>query len=235
LESRHHCVSSAATIVTIVTKAWSTIELLIWGIKNATSAWEGVQWALNVAMDANPIGAVILAITALIFIIIEVVTHWKEVCTWVSNTWNMLKNNPIANFIADTNPLTAVLFNIAKNWGAITTAISTAWGWLTQWNGTKAQNKSVSVTTPKGGTATKKVDGSHAIGLKQVPFNGYIAELHKNEAVIPASQNPYNGKKTTVGGHVFNFNFNGCVGTEEFFNQAGESIANKITLALANM
>lgn len=39
------------------------------------------------------------------------------------------------------------------------------------------------------GNATKKlVNGSHASGLNNVPFDGYVAELHKGEMVIPARQ-----------------------------------------------
>lgn len=33
-----------------------------------------------------------------------------------------------------------------------------------------------------------KVDGSHADGLDRVPYDGYIAELHRDEAVLTASQ-----------------------------------------------
>lgn len=32
------------------------------------------------------------------------------------------------------------------------------------------------------------IDGSHAMGLNKVPFDGYIAELHKGEMVLPAAQ-----------------------------------------------
>ena len=228
-------IAASAGIVTAVTGAWETIQLMIWGIANATSAWEAIQWLLNVAMDANPIGVVILAIGALILIVVEVVTHWKEICTWVQNTWNMLKNNPIAQFIANTNPFTAVLFNIAKYWNNITGAISKAWSWLTQWNGTKAKSKAVSVSTSNSSkTIGAKVDGSHANGLKKVPYDGYIAKTHKGEAIIPASQNPYNGKNSGSGGHTFNISITGCVGTEEFFNQAGDHIVNKVKMALAN-
>ena len=35
------------------------------------------------------------------------------------------------------------------------------------------------------------VDGSHAEGLSYVPYDGYIAELHEGEAVIPKEENPY--------------------------------------------
>jgi tape measure domain-containing protein len=37
------------------------------------------------------------------------------------------------------------------------------------------------------------IDGSHAGGLASVPYDGYIAELHKGERVVPASQNTGGG------------------------------------------
>lgn len=37
------------------------------------------------------------------------------------------------------------------------------------------------------------VNGSHARGLNYVPYDGYVAELHKGERVQTASENPYNG------------------------------------------
>ena len=40
----------------------------------------------------------------------------------------------------------------------------------------------VPISTPASGTAN--VDGSHAGGLDEVPFDGYIARLHKGEAVL---------------------------------------------------
>ena len=42
-----------------------------------------------------------------------------------------------------------------------------------------------------GGAASKIggwISGSHADGLNSVPYDGYIAELHKGEMVIPARQ-----------------------------------------------
>lgn len=41
---------------------------------------------------------------------------------------------------------------------------------------------------PSGITGGAKVDGSHADGLDRVPYDGYIAELHRDEAVLTASQ-----------------------------------------------
>ena len=40
-----------------------------------------------------------------------------------------------------------------------------------------------------GGTYYEKVDGSNANGLDYVPFDGYISELHRGEAVLTAREN----------------------------------------------
>ena len=40
-----------------------------------------------------------------------------------------------------------------------------------------------------GGTYYEKVDGSNANGLDYVPFDGYISELHRGEAVLTAQEN----------------------------------------------
>lgn len=38
-----------------------------------------------------------------------------------------------------------------------------------------------------------RVQGTHALGIAAVPYDGYVARLHKDEAVIPAKDNPYRG------------------------------------------
>lgn len=48
------------------------------------------------------------------------------------------------------------------------------------------------------GTAKVAVHGSHASGLDYVPFDGYIAELHKGERVQTAKENPYNPQNRTI-------------------------------------
>ena len=39
---------------------------------------------------------------------------------------------------------------------------------------------------PDGSYGWRTVDGSHAAGLEEVPFDGYIAQLHKGEMILPA-------------------------------------------------
>lgn len=55
-------------------------------------------------------------------------------------------------------------------------------------------------------SAAKSVNGKHANGLDYVPFNGYVAELHKGERVLTAQENEeYNEGRRGQGGDTFNF------------------------------
>jgi hypothetical protein len=65
--------TKAYTIATTLATAWEMARAEGLGI--ATAA----QWALNVAMNANPIGAVIVAITALVAILAVLISQYKTV------------------------------------------------------------------------------------------------------------------------------------------------------------
>ena len=52
---------------------------MLWAIIGAIIAWKVAQIALNIAMAANPIGLIILAITGLILLIAELIKHWDAV------------------------------------------------------------------------------------------------------------------------------------------------------------
>lgn len=72
---------------------------------------------------------------------------------------------------------------------SIKSGISAAWNDLVSWfNGiwdSLFGNRSVDVNVNK---TTSGVDGSHAGGLAYVPFNGYIAELHRGEMVLTSDE-----------------------------------------------
>lgn len=76
----------------------------------ATGVWTAAQWLLNVALTANPIGLVILAIAALIAIIVLIATK----TTWFQTGWKVA-------------------------WGAIKSAALATWHWIrdTLWPGIK--------------------------------------------------------------------------------------------------
>lgn len=63
---------------------------------------------------------------------------------------------------------------------AIKTGISNAWDGVRSWFSGLVSGLTANVTV--------KTDGSHAGGLRYVPFDGYIAELHKGELVMPRAE-----------------------------------------------
>lgn len=66
----------ASTAVMIAQKAAMVANLVIMGVvRAATIAWTAVQWLLNIALLANPIGLVIIAIVALVA---GIILLWKK-------------------------------------------------------------------------------------------------------------------------------------------------------------
>lgn len=88
--------------------------------------------------------------------------------------------------------------------------ISNAWDSLVSWfNGLwdgLFSNRSVNVNVNKGGDG---VDGSHAGGLSYVPFDGYLARLHRGEAVLTAAEAAaYRNGKSGTSNKIFNLTIN---------------------------
>lgn len=86
-------------------------------MKAATIAWTAVQWLLNVAMSANPIGIVVIAIIALVAIIVLL---WKK-CAWfrtaVTAVWNAIKTavGVVVNwFKSSVVPILSAVWNKIK-------------------------------------------------------------------------------------------------------------------------
>lgn len=60
-------------------------------LKGLQATWTGIvtaaQWALNVAMNANPIGIIIMAIGSLIGLFVILKDKWRDLIEWFKNTW----------------------------------------------------------------------------------------------------------------------------------------------------
>ncbi|OOM81794.1 phage-related minor tail protein [Clostridium puniceum] len=242
-------------IVGATNEIFATVELAIWGVVNATSAWEAVQWLLNVAMDANPIGVVIMAIAALGLAIYEVVTHWQEIVDWCKRTWDIINNNPILGFIATViSPLGVALIGIVAHWEDICKWIEKAWNWLTSWNDTPASNKDMTITTTQQGNPLAPTDdngnvpqplfevGANATGTQYWrggrtvvgEYGKEIVDLPNGSKVHTASQSQKmlnnNSKvdiQVIIQGNV--------IGNEEYADSIGEHVWNKINLGLSNV
>jgi hypothetical protein len=89
-------------------------------IKVATIAWTAVQTVLDVALNANPIGLIILAIAALVAVIIWVATKTQFFQTVWSAVWSFMKAvgawfaGPFAGFFVGLWNKLVALFNFGR-------------------------------------------------------------------------------------------------------------------------
>ncbi|KLU66301.1 phage-related minor tail protein [Desulfosporosinus acididurans] len=78
----------------------------------ASKTWAAVQWLVNAAMTANPIGIVIVVIAALVAGIILMITHWKQVSAVIGVVWNWMKQ-----FASNIGNTFSNLWHQAVDWG----------------------------------------------------------------------------------------------------------------------
>lgn len=90
----------------------------------------------------------------------------------------------VGKFLLKLNPLIAGTIAVYKNFDKICSSIDKAKSRLLSFFKIKGKGGKVEITNSKAA----KVDGSHAGGLDYVPYNGYIAELHKGERVLTADE-----------------------------------------------
>jgi len=61
-------------------------------VSGATKAWTAVQWALNAAMNANPLGLIVAGAAALAGAAYLVVRNWGKVKSFFTGLWDWLSN-----------------------------------------------------------------------------------------------------------------------------------------------
>lgn len=111
----------------------------------AANIWATAQWALNVAMDANPIGAVIIVVMLLVaaFILAYkksatfraiVAAAWSGIKAAASATWSWLKTKVFAPLAAAYRAASAAAGTaaglIAAAWNGLKSAMASVWHWL---------------------------------------------------------------------------------------------------------
>jgi hypothetical protein len=101
-------------------------------VRAATIAWTAVQWLLNAALIANPIGLIVIGIAALVAIIVLVATKTQFFQTIWAAVWGFMKAvgawfaGPFANFFVQA-------------WNKIVSITRTLWSAIVSiWNGIKA-------------------------------------------------------------------------------------------------
>lgn len=185
-----------------ISKAITTIKIL----KDAIAAVNVVQGIWNALMLANPIGLIAVGVGVLVGGIALLVANWdkvtKAVKTAIAAMKSFLKLQPSEVKTVAKNPdakpqIKYVVDSRGKAWDKNQYQI-------------------------KNGQAVK-INGSHANGLANVPFNGYVAELHKGERVLTASENKNYNTTTNNTERTININFYGDIIGDESFLQKLEN------------
>ena len=169
-----------------IVEAYSPIVDILGGL------FELAVMAIQITWDVLPsyFGAIMDTITG-IFSVVEAVLSGDFQAAWdaimsIVDAWEGYFQGIWESIKAVFGDAVAVGARIIQD---IQAGINSAWEGLASWFkgiwdslfGNLSAN--VSVNASSSGT-----DGSHASGLDYVPFDGYIAELHKGEMVVPAAE-----------------------------------------------
>ena len=88
-------------------------------LTGATEEQTAAQVGNDAAMDANPVGAVILAITALTVAVVEVVKHWKQIKQVAAEVWTWIKGHYVLLGAILFGPFGFAAAEIIKHWHGI--------------------------------------------------------------------------------------------------------------------
>lgn len=129
-------------IITGVTAA-VLAQMVINGLVTAYKTWQMVtktqttlQWLLNAALNANPLGLVAIAIGAVIAAGVLLWKNWDTVKVKLGEFWDTIKEvfGKVEEFVTGV-------------FGAISGAIEKAVDWLTFWNNSDVEDKNATVNT----------------------------------------------------------------------------------------
>lgn len=202
----------------------STIAPLFTMIQTAIAGTTTVQAALNAVMVANPFGAVAVALAALVAAGVALYMNWdtiktkcEELLAKVTEVWTNIKTavfNKIEEIKDAINDKLSYFKNAGKNlFNALWDGLKEVWNNLKSWVSDKVDwIKDKLSVWKKAKDKMSGSDGSHRTGLREVPFDGYRAILHKGERVLTQPE-AERYKKGNEGNRTENFNV--YIGTVE--------------------
>jgi len=130
-------VSSTTGAVLKSTGAWiANAASLVAGKVAMAAVWTwqklvtAAQWLWNAAMDANPIGAVVLALTALAGGLVYAWTHFAGFRKVVEGVWTWIKTHWPLLLTIITGPIGLAVVYIVKHWSGITSGAAAVLSWM---------------------------------------------------------------------------------------------------------
>lgn len=190
-------IAAVIAVIVLCVQHWDTIKAKTIEVATAMAEkWEEIKTAI-----AEKVASILATITSKFQEIkttieskvndakTKVQEAFENIKTAIQNAMDQAKQKvvqiweDIKSVFSDAASVGAKLVNDIKS------GINSAWAGLKSWfkglwDGLFG-NLTANVTINKSSSGT---DGSHASGLDYVPFDGYIAELHKGEMVVPADE-----------------------------------------------
>lgn len=132
-----------------------------------------------------------------------------------SKVWSIITQIPSKILAIGGKMYSAGRNILSQLWNGLKSIGNSILGWVSDFvgkigsfvSGIVSGFKSVVSGANEAKSAVKSVNGKHASGLDYVPFNGYVAELHKGERVLTKQENEeYNKNRgRNNSGDTFNF------------------------------
>lgn len=202
--------------VALIVAAIGPLLLIIGKVSVAISGIMGLMATLSTAAVAagTTVGAMVLPFAAVVAAIVAVIA----IGVLLYKNWDVIKQKA-------TEIFSALGSFIGGIFDGVTGTIKKFIDWVVKAIGKvkeffTAKNDAESATplsqSPTAGLRGY-INGTHANGLANVPFNGYLAELHRGERVLTAAENKNYGSNSTV-------NHTGTI-RHEGINNKGELVA----------
>lgn len=170
-------------------KIISGVTTLIQGFRAALAAGSVAQWALNFAMLASPTTWLAAGIAAVVAAGVLLYRNWDIVKEKAGQLWKKLQDNPLLGLAAGPfGVLASAAATLYKNFDKIKENFQKFKNAISNFKLPSWVSSIGSTLSSAASKVGNLINGSHATGLNRVPFDGYIAELHKDEMVIPARQ-----------------------------------------------
>jgi hypothetical protein len=181
-------------ITSVASAVWNGIKtaaIFVWTVLKvvATAYWNGIKTVATTIWN----GIKTVASGVWNFITSYAKSEWNLITGIAKAVWNGIKTiaSGVWQAIVDiaTGKWNKLGGDLNKIWDGFKTAAQKAWNSVIGFIKNNPITKAIgNVASAVGNGIKKLVNGSHAGGLGRVPFDGYIAELHKDEMVLTARQ-----------------------------------------------
>ncbi|MCI2000266.1 MAG: phage tail tape measure protein [Clostridia bacterium] len=206
---------------------WENVKKLF------SDIWEGIKKLLKANLNISitiikGFASVLLNAAKFLFnkILEGFKNVWGNIKTWVStsmqNLVTVITNIGSKMYSAGKEIITKLWDGLKDVWGDIKNWVSNKVSWIAD-----------KVKFWKKSNDSMKTDGSHRTGLESVPFDGYIAELHRGEMVLtqPEADRYRDGDNTSTVTNNSTFNINvGSVRNDSDINKISRELQTVIKM-----